>query len=193
MQRTQRLGLGARARGVLGLCAAVIAAVCVTACGSADQSSTAAALLHRKPPPKKQPAAAVDPTVDMSTAVTTGKGAAPVNVKFHLAARPEPGQPLTVDFALIPDQTVASLSARFEGDSGLALVSGGQVAAVGKPAPQVPIRHTVVVLPKADGIYTLTATVTATGEEDPRVRAFTVPVIAGQGLAAHSDGTQTHP
>jgi hypothetical protein len=115
-------------------------------------------------------------------------------VKFQLAARPEPGKPLTVDFALIPDATVTSVAARFEGDSGLTLVSGEQVAQVEKPAPNVPIRHSVVVLPKSDGIYALTATVTITNGGDPRDRAFTVPLIAGQGLplAAHSDG-KTHP
>ena len=197
MQKTQRIGCvgGARLACVPWLCA-VIAAVCLSACGSADQSSTAAALLHRKPPAKKPIPAAADPTADMSAAVTTGRGPSPVNVKFQLGGRPQPGQPLTVELALIPDASVASVAAKFEGDGGLTLVSGDQVAEVSKLAPNVPIRHSVVVLPKSDGIYTLTATVTAMTNGDSRVRAFTIPVIAGEGLpalAGHSDGGKTHP
>ncbi len=186
MQTTQRVWHPERVLGArwLGLSAAVLAVICLSACGgSADKPNAAAALLHRKPPPGKMVPKVTDPTAEMSAAVTTAKGPSPVNVKFQLAARPEPGKPLTVDFALIPDATVSSVAVKFEGESGLTLVSGDQVPEINKPTPNAPIRHSVVVLPKADGIYALTATVTATNEADPRVRAFTIPIISGQGLS----------
>jgi hypothetical protein len=127
----------------------------------------------------------------MGTAVSLMKGTSPVSVKFQLDGRPLPGQPLNVDFALIPDASVASLSGKFSGDDGLKVADGDQVSDVAKPAANVPIRHTVTVVPSKDGIYTVTVSlmVTVAGDE-PRPHDFAVPVIAGDGLphlAAHTD------
>ncbi len=176
---------------------AVAVAVCLSACGSADTPNAAAKLLHRKPaaPAPKRPAA-VDPTADMTTAVSSGNAPSPVNVKFQLGGRPQPGEPLSVDFALIPNAGVVALGARFEGDDGLTVVDGGEIQEVTRPAQNVPIRHSVTVLPKADGIYTMTTTLTVTTDGDPKQRVFSIPIIAGQGvsqLASHTDAAKNHP
>jgi len=133
----------------------------------------------------------VDPTADMSTAVSLMKGTSPVNVKFQLDGRPLPGQPLNVDFALIPDASVASFSGKFLGDDGLKVSDGDQMGDVVKPAANVPLHHTVTVVPSKDGIYTVTVSlmVTVAGDE-PRPRNFAIPIIAGDGLphlAAQTD------
>jgi hypothetical protein len=110
--------------------------------------------------------------------------------------RPQPGQPLSVQFVLIPAATVQSLAAKFEGDEGLTVVSGDQVPTVEKPPPNVPIRHTLTVLPKADGIYMVTVTLSVGMEDDTKARVFSIPVIAGNGLpqlAAHSDPPAAKP
>src|SRR5690349_16951615 len=91
-------------------CAAV-PAVCLSACGSGDPSA-ATELIHGKPAKVRHaPPKVVDPTAGMSAAVSLMKGTPAVNVKFQLEGRPLPGQPLNVDFALIPDASVASFSA----------------------------------------------------------------------------------
>ena len=89
-----------------------------------------------------------------------------------------------------------SLAAKFEGDDGLSVVGGDQVPTVEKPAPNVPIHHAVTVLPKANGMYTVTATLTVTTDGDPKVHSFSVPVISGSGLpqlAAHSEPGKSSP
>ncbi len=156
--------------------------LCLAACGSSDKEG--GGLLHGKMSKDKKPAAtaAADPTADMNAAVSAVKGPSPVNVKFQMADRPQPGRPLTVEFALIPDATVLSLAAKFEGDEGLAVVGGDQAPAVEKPPANVPIRHSVTVLPKSDGIYTVTATVTFAIGEETKARVYSIPLIAGNGL-----------
>jgi len=134
-----------------------------------------------------------DPTANMSLAVNSSKGLVHVDVKFQMQTRPEPGQSLSVDFALIPDPQVTTLSAKFEGDEGLTIVSGDQLEDVQKPAPNVPIHHTVTVLPKADGIYTITASLTVTTDTEPKVHTFSLPIIAGNGLAAHGGPESERP
>jgi hypothetical protein len=175
------------------LCAA-LAAACLSACGSANSSADTAGITHRgpakahRPPPKP-----ADPTAGMSTAVATMKGASGINVKFQLESRPAVGQPLSVDFALVPDPSVVAVSGKFDGDDGLKLLDGAQLPVVEKPAPGTPIRHTVTVVPSKDGIYTVTASlmVTAAGD-DARLHTFAIPIIAGDGLphlSAHADLT----
>ena len=175
----------------LGWLFGVLALAGLSACGSGNQVEGASGLIHLKASKAPRPQVKADPTANMGVAVATMKGPAGVNVKFQLGGRPLPGQPLSVEFALIPDANVASLSAKFEGDDGLKLLNGGQIAAIEKPAPSTPIRHTVTVVPANDGIYTVAVSlmVTAAGD-DPRLHTFAVPIIAGDGfpqLAAHTD------
>jgi uncharacterized iron-regulated membrane protein len=176
----------------LGWLSVAVAAACLSACGSGNQSGADAGLLHGKPAKVRHASAkVVDPTAGMSTAVSLMKGPAPVSLKFQLGGRPQPGQPVNVDFALIPDASVVSLSGKFAGDDGLKLSNGEQMDAVNKPAASVPLRHTVTVVPSQDGIYTVTVSlmVTVAGDE-ARLRTFAVPIIAGDGLphlAAHTD------
>jgi len=130
------------------------------------------------------PSAPVDTsTADMSSAVSVTKAISAVQLKFELKGRPAPGAPVDVDLALIPNDVLAHVSAKFEGEAGLQVVNAGDAVSVDKPAPGVPIKRTVTVLPQADGIYTLHAMVTVSSEGDSRTASFAVPVIAGAGLS----------
>jgi hypothetical protein len=176
----------------LGWLCGAVAAACLSACGSGDPSGVDAGLLHYGKPAKVQhaPSKAVDPTASMSTAVSLMKGPAPVNVKFQLDGRPLPGQPVNVEFALIPDASVVSISGKFGGDDGLKVSNGDHMDDVAKPTANLPILHTVTVVPSKDGIYAVTASllVTVAGDE-ARPSNFAVPLIAGAGLshlAAHA-------
>ncbi|MDB6090349.1 MAG: hypothetical protein JWN85_3133 [Gammaproteobacteria bacterium] len=164
----------------------VVAAAWVLAlngCGSSTESSTAA---HGKKTAAK-PKALADPArrdpADMVAAVSATKTGAPVQLKFELRQRPGVGQPLDVDIALIPGSPlVERVYAKFQPGEGMDLLDGGDLAPVEKPAEGVPIRHTVRVLPKRDGIFTVTATVGVDSATDSVARAFAIPVIAGEGL-----------
>ena len=149
--------------------------------GSADtaHSSARQATAHR---------GAADPSGrapdDMVAAVSAGKGGPPVGLKFELRGAPQPGQPLDVDIAILPDApAISRLYARFMGGEGIDLVDGGELAAIDKPAQGAVIRHVLRVLPKQDGIYTFSAAVSVELADDSVTRTFTIPVIVGEGLA----------
>jgi hypothetical protein len=158
------------------------AAVWLCACGaSSTPDATTAAPTAQKA--KKLPVAGDASTADMSSAVSVTKAASAVQLKFELKSRPSPGTPVEVDVALIPtDPALAHVSAKFEGEAGLQLVNAGDAVSVDKPAPGVPIKRMITVLPQADGIYTLHAMVTASSDGDSRTTSFAVPVISGAGL-----------
>jgi hypothetical protein len=154
-------------------------------CGSSSSESGDAAHSNQKKGPSHRLAA--DPSIrspeDMVTAVSVGKGGPPVGLKFELRSTPRPGQPLDVDFAVLPDaQAIDRIDAKFQGGDGLAVVEGGDLAPVEKPAQGTVIRHVVQLLPKEDGIFTVTAAVTVDLGNDSITRTFTIPVIVGEGL-----------
>jgi hypothetical protein len=142
----------------------------------------------------------------MVAAVSLGKAGPPVELKFELREAPEVGHPLDVDLALLPDSPgLEHVYAKFQAGEGLELVDGGELATADKPPQGVPIRHTVRVLPKRDGIFTLNATVGVDSETESLTRTFSIPVIAGSGLpelaaksevaegpAAPATGSKTH-
>src|SRR5579862_1360731 len=117
------------------------------------------------------------------TQVKPGNTPLPVQVKFALQAKPEPAQPLDVTISIVP--TASNLDRVFgkvEGEEGLELVSSGELEGVERPAENTPIERTVKVLPKQDGIYTLTATVSVDMGGSISSQTYVFPVIAGNGL-----------
>lgn len=159
----------------------------LSACGG---SSKGAADVAHAPPKKAAPHShgPANPSErapdDMVSAVSPGKGGPPVELKFELRSAPQAGQPLDVDIAILPDAAAINrLYGQFRGGEGIDLVDGGEVAAVDKPVQGTVIRHVVRVLPKQDGIFTLSAAVSVELADDSVTRTFTIPVIVGQGLA----------
>jgi len=120
----------------------------------------------------------------MVSAVSAGKGGPPVEMKFELRGTPQAGQPMDVDIVVLPDApAISRLYGQFKGGEGIDVVEGGELAAVDKPAQGTVIRHVVRVVPKEDGIFTLSAAVSVELADDSVTRTFTIPVIVGEGLA----------
>jgi len=123
------------------------------------------------------------PPQDMVAAVSVGKGGPPVSLKFELRSTPQAGQPVDLDLAVLPDApAIERIDGRIDGNENLTLVEGGDLAPVEKPAQGSVIRHVVRLLPKQDGIFTVTAAVTVTLPDYSITRTFTIPVVVGEGL-----------
>jgi hypothetical protein len=167
--------------------AAVAAGCLATAgCGSGSQQaqtgSAAAGKSHKAKKSDGSSKPGEESLGDMVAAVSASKGP-PVELKFALPVRPEVGQVTDIDVALVTSQPVPeSVSISFQVGDGLDIVEGSQMERIDKPAVGTPIRHVVKVLPKRDGIFTLTAVVSFTVSNQETSRTFSIPVIAGQGL-----------
>ena len=171
--RISRVGGAVAVAGVLlGLCA------CGSSSGNADAAhSKQTSISKRVTDPTNRP------PEDMVAAVSVGKGGPPVGLKFELRSRPQPGQPVDLDLVVLPDAAaIDRIDGRFDGSENLALVEGGDLGAIEKPAQGSVIRHVVRLLPKQDGIFTVTAAVTVTLANDSITRTFTIPVVVGEGL-----------
>src|SRR5688500_9431032 len=124
-----------------------------------------------------------DGASSMVSAVSAGGGAASVDVKFELAGRPEVGKPVDIKLALTPVAPLERLYVRFQPVDGLAIVKGGQIEHIVRPATGSAIAHTLSVVPQRDGIFTILAVVLMDSEMDSVSRNFAIPLIAGKGLS----------
>lgn len=167
--------------------AAVVLTVAILgACGSGHNGAPAAKSATQAA--KKAAANSADTLsrnmVAAVTAVKPGSAPLPLQVKFELSQRPEVAQPLEVSLAIVPTTpNFDRIFGKVEGEEGLEVLGTGDLPGAEKPVEGVPIQYTVKVLPKQDGIYTLTATfsgVDTAGQVS--TQAYAIPIIAGQGF-----------
>jgi hypothetical protein len=167
--------------------AIAMGAMALSGCGGSSAESSSS---HAANQAKKKAAAetqqyhdASRPLSDMVAAVSASKVGPPVEVKFDLRDLPQTGQPLDVDIAVLPDgPSISRVYAKFQGGESLPVVEGAELAEVEKPAAGAVIRHVVRVVPKADGIFALSATISVDLVNDSLTRTFSIPVIVGEGL-----------
>jgi hypothetical protein len=119
----------------------------------------------------------------MVSAVSAAGGKAPVDVKFELMQRPEVGQSASIAFAFIPVAPLERLYARFQSDDSLEVVSGSETGQFARPTVGEPVRHMLVVRPKRDGVFSVQVTVLMDSETESLSRIFSVPLVAGSGIA----------
>jgi hypothetical protein len=130
----------------------------------------------------------------MVSAVASNKPSTlPVQVKFELRDRPDIGQPVELDLAIVSmSASVDRISGRVEAEDGVELVEGAEIAATERPVEGVPIHHLLKVLPKREGIYTVRAVVTVDASGAPSSDAYSMPLIVA-GASAASPGTPGTP
>lgn len=158
----------------------------VSGCGSGDKSSAATSSFNAKARKQKSAVTAKagqQALGDMVSAVSAAKVGPPVEMKFALPSRPEVGQVMDLDVAVIPRAPVPdSVSVSFQVVDGLEIVEGAQLERIDKLVDGNPIHHVVKILPKRDGIFALIAVVSFEVANQDLSRTFSIPVIAGEGL-----------
>ena len=88
-----------------------------------------------------------------------------------------------MNVAIVPGAPAPdSLSVSFQVADGLELVNGAELLTTDKPVEGAPLRHVIRILPKRDGIFALSAVVSAGPANQSPSRTFSIPVIAGEGL-----------
>jgi hypothetical protein len=171
---------------------AVLASVAVVAgCGKDADEKLAEAPAPAVPAIKKtQPPAAADPAEAAAeklehhaTAVETGKSSAPVDLKYDVLAKPQPGQPFEVELAFVPRLPADKLEVEVTGIEGLTIVGDGRYAFDPVETGEV---YTAKVLAQADGpgLYYFGVSAQMITPVQTEARAFSVPVVVGEVAAS---------
>jgi hypothetical protein len=119
------------------------------------------------------------------SAVTTGKaGATLLQVKYELSGRPDVGDPVEMDLVIIPQaDNIDSISGTVQGDDGVEITSGDTISTSEKPTFGTPIHQALKLRAKRDGIFTLSAALTIQAGGQTLGPIYSMPIIAGHGLA----------
>ena len=162
------------------LALSVAAAALLVGCGS-QSSGDGAKPAAGKPVIRGALNANEEISRNMVSAVAANKPSAlPIQVKFELRDRPHVGQPVELELAIVPmSASVDRVSGKVEGEEGLEVVEGAQIAATDRPAEGTPIRQSVKVLPRQDGILTARVVVTVDAAGQASSEAYAIPLIAG--------------
>jgi len=163
---------------------ALAASVILVGCGSGATPGVVEPAKPAATPRKAQPGDLVSPNmVNAASGARTGPPA--VQLKFELRERPDVAQPLDIDLVILPTSaTLDRLYGRVETGDGLELADGAQIAPTERPVEGIPIRHSIKVLPKRDGIFTVSAVVTMDAAGQSWSQNFSIPVIVGAGSTA---------
>jgi hypothetical protein len=126
---------------------------------------------------------------NMVSAVANKPSTLPLQVKFELRDRPDVGQPVELDLAIVPmSASVDRVSGKVEAEDGIEVLEGSEIAAAERPVEGVPIHHHFKVVPKREGIYTVRALLTVDASGVPSSDAYSMPVIVA-AASAESSGT----
>jgi hypothetical protein len=158
----------------------VLSAGLLSACGSEEPTPTP---VPRAPAAQPQASKPSDPTAKMAHAVTAGKASAPVDLKYDVLAKPEPGKSIEIDLAVIPGVNADSISVAVTATPGLEITSNAN-ATFGAVSSGAAAHHKITArAAKIDVVY-VTVTVTMTAVGTTQSRAFAIPLIVGDPAAA---------
>lgn len=152
----------------------------VAACGDSPSEE---AVATQAGPAKTTKAAGLSP--EMVAAVPVGRPTNVLSVHFALGKLPLVGQALPVEIAIVPHQDFTSVRANFEGPEGLALTIGNELKPVTEVKLETIIKHQLMLLPRTDGVFIISATVeTESSAEGTVSRVFSLPIIVAAAEAS---------
>jgi hypothetical protein len=169
---------------------AVLAMLLAAGCGSGDQESAAASQKAKREKPAATEAApqgaeaqvaAVKPTdkeARLATAVADTKTTAPIDLLYDIPAKPEIGQPFTVELTLKPRVLADALDVEVADTPGLE-IQGERTARFPSVEAGQPYTFQVQVVGNTAGLYYVAVTARISTQVQSDVRAFSVPVVIG--------------
>lgn len=171
----------------------ILSAGWLAGCGS-DEPAPDAAPVPRAPATQQQAQSAkpADLTAKMARAVTSGKSAAPVELKYEIRTKPEPGKPIEIDLALIAGAHSDSLTVAVTATPGLEIVTGSNGTFGPLNAGEIANHKVTAQVAQIDVVYlTVTATLAAAGTS--QARTFAIPLIVGSPAPATPSSASAKP
>jgi hypothetical protein len=170
------LRAGVRTTLIAALAGCSLLAACDRSGSEQDVTKTSSS----KTKPTKTPKVADQ----MVAAVSTSRSATVIGVYFSLDKTPTVHQALPVQIVLVPHQKLARVVGHFDGQEGIAVVSGDAMEPKTDVEPETTLKHQLVLMPTAEGVYMISASVETEGAEGSVSRVFSIPVIVGPAEAA---------
>jgi hypothetical protein len=108
-----------------------------------------------------------------------GRPGAPIEFKYQLAGAPQVGQPLVIDFGLVPQAASPAVHLMVATSGGLTLGQSNAPAVLRNVAAGSEYWHELVVTPQQTGVFSVNLIATVGEGEQMLARTFSIPVIVG--------------
>ncbi|HKE44051.1 MAG TPA: hypothetical protein VKB41_05880 [Steroidobacteraceae bacterium] len=172
-----------------GLCLTGILAIVLSGCdreSTPDESSGAGSKSAAVTPKSPEADAALK---RMVSGVSATKDDSLVELKFELQARPQIGQSLPIEVALVPKKSAASMQVTYISADALTLEPVKVAGEFRNVQAGNIYHHQVSVIPRDSGVYYVSAVVMLDGQETGNVtRTFAIPVLVGAPETPGSEG-----
>lgn len=148
----------------------------IAACsGGSDDTQQALQQQAAKARRARQQTQPEDPLARMVRAVTPSKGELPIDVRFELQQRPEPGKPVDIKLALVPSTDLAALQAVVKSAAGLQIADNTQIKFDTLKSGEMK-DYTFAATPSGTGIFIASVDVTVTRETGDNTYTYSIPV-----------------
>ncbi len=127
----------------------------------------------------------------MVSGVSAGKNDATVDLKFELKARPQVGQPLTIEVALLPKLVAETMRVTYIATDALAVQPVTLPGEFHNVQAGSVYHHEVSVIPRDNGVYYVSAVVLLDSDTGSVARTFAIPVVVGPPPDAPAVADQT--
>lgn len=156
---------------------AVLAGVAASACDDAPAPASDSAGSTPTTTPAKPASGDAQVPANMVSAVSASKTASLIGVHFALESVPAVDKSLTVNLAIVPHREFARLRVLFETPDGVTLISGGRLESPAGVKAESLFSHKLVVEPKQEGVFLITAAVESESDEGTVIRIYSIPII----------------
>jgi hypothetical protein len=145
----------------------------IAACGDSPPEEAATPGANAK---KASPVAGLPP--EMVSAVSSGRSSTVISLHFALGKSPLVDQALPVDIAIVPHRDFTSVRGHFQGGEDMAVTVGNEMEVANNAKPESVIKHQLVLLPRKEGVYMISATIeTESPTEGTVSRVYSLPMI----------------
>ena len=143
----------------------------------ASESAPAPQVEAAVPAPENVPK--VSPKDLVAQAGSPGKPGAPIEFKYELAETPQVGQPLVIDFGLVPQAASPTVHLMVATSGALTLGQSNAPAVLRNVKPGSEYWHRLVVTPQENGVFSVNLIATVGEGEQTLARTFSIPVVVG--------------
>lgn len=181
----------------------MLATLLVAGCGAGDREDAAATQESAQAQPDATDpaasskdgatqAASVKPSDKegrLASAVADSKTTAPIDLLYDIPAKPEVGQPFTVEFAVKPRVQADVLDVEVADSPGLT-IQGERLARFQAVEAGQPYTFQLQLVGNAAGLYYVSVTAKIATQVQTEARAFSVPVVIGSPVPAQKPTPQ---
>jgi hypothetical protein len=122
-----------------------------------------------------------------------GKPGAPIEFKYQLAGAPEVGQPLLIDYAVVPLKANAAVRLMIATSGSLTLGRSTAPPMLRNVEAGAEYWHELVVTPQENGIFSVNLIATVGEGPQTLARTFSIPVVVGSAAMESPKARSLNP